>query len=112
MKLLLDPARKVDEKTRAMFWNNMAGDSDSMDAVWSVFRAQANQLPANGEMLETFMISPYRSELDRMVQDGKLNPQLSEQARALAKRGASQTLSDISEQQHDFLVRRGYVSSP
>jgi hypothetical protein len=109
---LLDPSSKVDEDQRKQLWSLMADNVPSIDAVWEVFRRDPHLLPAPQEALQALMMSPYRRELDAMVAQGRLDPALSDQARALSTQRSYATLANVSDQIHDFLVQRGYLAAP
>jgi hypothetical protein len=111
-QLLLDPSSKVDEAQRKQLWSLMTNNVPSIDAVWEVFRRDPHLLPAPQEALQALMLSPYRRDLDAMVQQGRLDPALSDQAKALSSQGAYATLGNVSDQIHDFLAQRGYLAAP
>jgi hypothetical protein len=107
--LLLDPKTPPKDSDRAQKLEIMASTPPGIDLVWDAFRNKPERFPSPLGMVGSFMVSPYRTDLDRLLDSEHfLTPELRAQGKAMAQKGSSQTLATVTQQIHDFLVRRGY----
>lgn len=96
-----EPESRLSDKDLTGMWKFMAYSTPSLDTLWSSVTSAHQPVPHPEQLAALLAVGPYRSRLDKMPAP------LREKIQSLG--GSARTMANISDQIHNFLVRRGYV---
>lgn len=101
INLLQEPESRLSDQDRTRMWRSMGYSTPALDALWSSLTSPHQPVPHPEQLAGLLATGPYRSRMDKMPAP------LRDKIQSLG--GSAKTMANISDQIHEFLVRRGYL---
>lgn len=103
-RLLEEPDSRLSDEQRDELWKTMMYSTPSSDTVWQALILPDSPIPHPEKLAGLLAVGPYRSEMEQLP--AAVRDQIG------ATGGPAETMADISDQIHDFLVQRNYLKAP